>query len=118
MVNENEKSFKITRCKGFHITFPNGLTLSTQFGYGNYCENEYNEDYENENMIKFVIEHKTLTIVESNTVEIAIWDKNGKWKTREMAKEVFNKDIGDDVMGWVTIDEWIKIFNWCKNYRG
>jgi len=33
------KKFRITHNKGFHITFPNGLTLSTQFGGGNYCEN-------------------------------------------------------------------------------
>lgn len=31
--------FRITGGKGFHITFKNGYTLSTQFGPGNYCDN-------------------------------------------------------------------------------
>lgn len=34
-----KKEFKITGNKGFHITFPNGWTVSVQFGPGNYCEN-------------------------------------------------------------------------------
>ncbi len=116
-VNENGKNFRITKCRGFHITFPNGVTLSTQFGYINYCENRYNEEYDDKNIIKFITEHKALTDVESDTVEVGIWDKNGEWITKKMAKEVFDKDIDDDVMGWVTIDKWIKIFDWCKNYR-
>ena len=31
--------FKITMGKGFHVKFENGVILSTQFGYGNYCDN-------------------------------------------------------------------------------
>lgn len=33
--------FRITSKKGFHITFPNRLTVSVQFGPGNYCDNYY-----------------------------------------------------------------------------
>ena len=29
--------FRITRKKGFHITFENGYTVSVQFGPANYC---------------------------------------------------------------------------------
>lgn len=29
--------FGTLRNKGFHITFPNGWTISVQFGIGNYC---------------------------------------------------------------------------------
>lgn len=29
--------FRITRSKGFHITFHNGWTISVQFGIDNYC---------------------------------------------------------------------------------
>lgn len=32
--------FKITRQKGFAVTFENGFTVSVQFGPGNYCENQ------------------------------------------------------------------------------
>ncbi len=31
--------FYITGGKGFHISFPNGYTMSVQFGPGDYCEN-------------------------------------------------------------------------------
>ena len=30
---------KATQNKGFSLTFENNLTISVQFGYGNYCEN-------------------------------------------------------------------------------
>ncbi len=41
-------TFTIYRSKGFHISFPNGWTISVQFGIGNYCgdypydERDYN----------------------------------------------------------------------------
>jgi hypothetical protein len=35
--------FRITDTKGFHITFKNGVTVSVQFGWGNYC-GDYPED--------------------------------------------------------------------------
>lgn len=31
--------FRITRKKGFHVTFENDYTVSVQFGPGNYCNN-------------------------------------------------------------------------------
>jgi hypothetical protein len=33
------RAFGITECKGFHITFANGWTVSVQFGPGNYGDN-------------------------------------------------------------------------------
>ena len=101
------KMFKITGGKGFHITFPNGLTLSTQFGYGNYCENEDN--------ISLLTNRPE--IVASDDVEIAVFDKDGLWVTREMAKDVFGIDIHDDVMGHITINDWLKIYQWCVNQK-
>lgn len=35
--------FKITQSKGFQITYPNGYTVSVQWGPGNYCDNRYFE---------------------------------------------------------------------------
>ena len=32
--------FGTMKNKGFHITFNNGLTISVQFGAGNYCSNK------------------------------------------------------------------------------
>ena len=106
------KHFRITQGTGFHIVFPNGVVLSTQFGYRNYCENQDNIEYGGYNGIP--------NFVESNDVEIAIWlsDNPDKWITREMAKDVFGEELHDDVMGWINIADWLKIVEWCKNYKG
>jgi hypothetical protein len=94
--------FAITEAKGFHITFPNGLTLSTQFGGGNYCDNHD---------IEIGVKMQNL---ESQNVEIAIWDKEGTWLTRQAYEEKCNKEIDDDVEGYVEIEEWLEIVDWCR----
>ena len=86
--------FKSTRNHGFQMTFENGITISVQFGAGNYCERKgatvsYRGDMD-----------AATPIVESNNAEIAIWDKDGKW---------FNFG-SDTVKGWVDaneVAEWI-----------
>ena len=102
-----KKSFGVNSNKGFHITFPNGITLSTQFGGGNYCENY---DYPIGEEIK-------ANQMNSDDAEIAIWNKSGKWRTEDMMKELFKKEYSDDVMGRVSIAKWLKIFQWCKNQK-
>ncbi len=57
-----------TQNKGFQLTFNNGLTISVQFGKGNYCSNRNDENEDN----------KRCSLYESNTAEIAIWDSNNK----------------------------------------
>jgi len=104
------KMFKITSGRGFHITFPNRLILSTQFGFGNYCSHKdlWSEDE------KALIRNNAM---ESYDCEIAIFKKNDdNWLTKEMNREVFKEELNDDVKGWVEIEDWIKIFNWCVNY--
>lgn len=99
--------FRVTSNKGFHLIFPNELTLSTQFGGGNYCAN-YDE---------IVIgEEKHMHRVESIDAEIAIWDKNNIWLTGKMSQELFGEDEGD-VMGRVKVEEWLKILDWCRAYK-
>lgn len=39
-----KKGFVSTMRKGFHMTFENGLTVSVQWGAGNYCDNHFPED--------------------------------------------------------------------------
>ena len=90
------KNFRITRGKGFHITFTNGMTLSVQFGPGNYGDN-YDMDFEYDIIKKNI---------ESNEVEVAMWDKNGSWITKEYGAD-------DDVIGWVDIEAFEKIIRWC-----
>ena len=69
---EEEKSFRITRNKGFHLAFSNGIILSVQFGTGNYCENRHldSDKYRDKEM-------------SSNNCEIGIWNKDGDWITKE-----------------------------------
>ena len=92
--------FKSTRNKGFQMTFKNGITISVQFGFMNYCsrKNEYPYDSTKLEEQDEMRQH----IIESNTAEIAIWDKNGTWF-----------DFGDDtVKGHVDTDEvarWIAV---------
>lgn len=95
--------FTATQNKGFSMTFENGLTVSVQWGTGNYCEKRsfsapYNGEMENQ-------------IWSSENAEIAIWDRNNAWY-----------DFGSDqVKGWVTTDEvaeWIyKVSHW-KDING
>ena len=92
--------FKITHGKGFHMTFENGVTVSVQFGAGNYCDN-HDAD--------FPLDIPKSTV--SSNAEIAIWDKSNKWITTEFM------DKGDDVLGWLTPEEVLKALNWASSYK-
>ncbi len=61
--------------QGFHMTFPNGWTVSVQFGKGNYCTSRGNPDG-------------------SEDAKIAAWDANGEWYTFP--------DSDGVAKGWVT----------------
>jgi hypothetical protein len=80
--------------RGVQMRFENGLVLSVQFGYGNYCDNRdnYNLRYSEENSC--------------SNAEVAVFegDVTGKWRTQE-----FFPDAKDDVAGWVTPDELAKV---------
>lgn len=98
--------FKITNGKGVQMTFENGLTISVQFGAGNYCDNRNNSIYEES--------QKTCgqSIIESNTAEIAIWNNEGDWITNKFT------DRGDGtVAGWLVTDEVFEIMEKVKNYK-
>lgn len=79
--------FAITGSKGFHITFPNGYTISVQFGGGNYSDN-YN--------FRIGDESKERTL-ESSTAETAFWGPDGKMITEG--------NDGDCVQGYQTIEQ-------------
>jgi len=89
--------FSITDGKGFHITFENGVTVSVQFGAGNYCSTN----------------SKNIPYTELNTkcedAEVAVWDNTGAWITSEYT----NADY-DDVIGYQTPEDVLKILNWAS----
>lgn len=93
--------FKTTQNKGFHITFPNGVTVSTQFGAGNYCDNHYAP-------VSFEERKDT----SSSDCEIGIWRKKDyAWCTSEVLKVagLTDKYGGDVVVGYVSPEDWLKI---------
>ena len=79
--------FKITGSRGFHITFPNGYTISVQFGGGSYSTN-YDMSIGSE------AEHRTLS---ADTVETAFWGPD-----RKLIVEEGNTD---NVQGYQTVEQ-------------
>lgn len=79
--------FQSASNKGFTITFENGWSISVQWGYMNYCENQHHPDGKKL--------HEQY-IVESSTAEVGIWDENGKW---------YEFPNGDIVKGYCSADE-------------
>lgn len=94
--------FTSTINHGFQMTFENNLTISVQFGTGNYCERRsFCGPYDSE-----MSEH----IIHSADAEIAIWDKSDVW---------FNFG-SDNVKGWVSPDEvatWIARVQKAKSIK-
>ena len=93
-------SFKITGGKGFHFNFPNGITVSVQFGPGNYCEH-YDDD-----ILRWSSSAGKGTI-ESHDAEVAIWKEGGEWITHE-----YNGD--DQVTGYKSFEEVWEILKWAE----
>lgn len=98
--------FRVNGGKGFSVTFANGVTLSTQIGAGNYCDNY-------DGQIGGDIPRR----MESHCAELAVWDANGKWITRRMMAELpaeLTEDRGgDDVVGYASVELWLAVVAWC-----
>ena len=94
------EKIKITDGKGLHLTFKNGLTLSIQFGLGNYCSN-YNK-----------IQLDDRNNIFSDDFEIAVWDKKGNFVTKEVFKIKDN-----DVIGYVSVNKIDSIIRKVKNFK-
>ena len=105
-MESNKQGFRITWGRGFQMTFPNGITISVQFGAGNYCENR---DFSARS-----------TMAEAATgeagclnAEIALWDASGTWITREYQRDALKLNPHDDVMGWLTTLDVAHAINWA-----
>lgn len=92
------KGFRICQNKGFHLTFKNRLTISVQFGAGNYCEN-YNDD-------DFIGKSPK----QSNDAEIAVIDSKGNFITKEFG-------FSDDVEGRMNSDDVADLIYKVKNRK-
>lgn len=95
------KGFQIWNNHGFSMKFDNGVTISVQFSYGNYCKNKISD----------VVE-KSIGI-DCNDAEIAII-KDSKFITNEFP----GWDNGDPtVMGWCSADMVADAIEFAKNYN-
>ena len=98
----DKKAFQITDGRGFHITFPNGITVSTQFGPGHYCENRYKE---------------FKSFDGSDTCEVAIWREGIEgFITDKILTKAFGKSINSNG-AYLNIKEWTKIIDYCSKLK-
>jgi hypothetical protein len=100
---KDKKSFRFAFGRAA-ITFPNGITLSM----GNdpsvhYIENRRLDfDFEEE------ISKSRFKGSSTNDVEVAIILED-KFITKDIFELLFNEELGDDVKGWVKIDQIVKL---------
>ena len=85
-INCNSK-FTTSYNKGFRMTFGNGFSISVQWGVGNYCEKKESGQWD---------ESTKYAEWDSNSAEIAVFDKNGGYI------EITN--YPDVVAGWLSAD--------------
>lgn len=88
------KAFK-AKNNGFWINFPNGYSLSTQFGYCNYGDNYDIGDFEKN--------------ADADEVEVGILKNNS------LVMTPFND--GDTVIGYVNQKKWLEIFDWVRSQK-
>lgn len=91
-----KKGFISMRRSGFHMTFPNGLTVSVQWGAGCYCDNHDNWDFT----------HSKDT--ESDTAEIAVLDSQEEFIDPQ---QFFDYEINNDgmVAGYLTPSQVVEL---------
>ena len=97
------KTLKITDGRGFHIVCANGITVSVQWGAGNYCQNRKITIDE-----QIRLEHSpTRRSMESDDAEIAVWFESGEWH-----------DWGsDEVIGHIPADEVARLIGYCQSWQ-
>lgn len=84
------------------MTFDNGITISVQFGQGNYCSNK-------------IEVHKDQGDIICSNSEVAIWNNKNEDIISEYLKE--NNEFPQDEIGWASADRVAEIINWAKNYK-
>lgn len=100
--------FKSTVNRGFQMEFDNGVEISVQWGYGNYCaakdaKKQYAEELREE-------------IHESKTAEVSIF-KGDRNITLEFAKLHNLNSDGYGAIGWLNPEQILDAMNWAKNYK-
>lgn len=98
--------FRITNKSGFHITFKNGITVSIQFGNGNYCRDYPNNwDYMKTPLNEFEMRQI------SEDAEVAVFSPSG-----DMIINQFDKKESV-VAGFYTPEQVLKLLVWAEKYH-
>lgn len=102
--------FSCNNGSGFHLELPNGVSVSTQFGPGNYGDN-YNDDFrEKQTKSWSSYEVESAAYIHAPGIEEA-W-----WITEEYV-DLKGKKAGDMVIGYRSMDEWLHFLDWCRNFK-
>lgn len=91
--------FAITHKTGFQMTFENGVTVSVQFGPGNYCCRRANKDSDWD-------APKNTSRWESKDAEVAILLPSG---------EFYQIQECDQVEGWQSVEDVAKWIDFARN---
>lgn len=102
MKDEKEKAFNNWTHNKIHLTFPNGNSISTIWGYSSYTEN-YDMNGKDFSIDKFSI------FAQSNDAEIMILKCPDKLKKKISKKYKTFED--DNVAGHIDILTWLGILN-------
>ena len=97
-----ENGFITCMNKGFRLTFENGLTISVQWGPGNYCSNKGDEFDAPQNKLHY----------SCGTAEIAIMSDNC-----ENSSEWVVFKGGDNLCGWLSADQVADYITKVKNAK-
>lgn len=99
MTEENKSKFVSCQNKGFQMTFYNGMTISVQWGIGNYCSRR--------GLNSTVLSEMREPLIASQDAEIDIWDADGKWF----------EFSSDQVKGYCSTDEVAKIMTFVQGAK-
>lgn len=96
--------------RGFQMDFENGVSISVQWGHGNYCSNRdfkkgYLESMKEEHALGF----------KAQTAEILI-EKDGEPITPEFADSIEARHDGR-VVGWMNADQVGQAIEWARTYN-
>ncbi|PGF05093.1 hypothetical protein [Bacillus toyonensis] len=99
--------FKSFNNKGFELNFTNGVSISVQWGYSNYCSVRDLDRKHDDSMQ--VSEHK------SETAEIEIM--HGKKNITGEFAEHYKLSADSHVIGWLQADVVANAITWAQNYK-
>lgn len=104
-MREKTKAFVNHRDNGFALTFPNGNSISTIFGFGSYTENRNWKNPKSKGEQDLLAQFAKIP-EGSNTVECM---PNCSERVMDILQEKFLDNSNGSVFGHLTIDQWFEM---------